>query len=180
MAEIWKPIPGYGGHYEASSMGRIRVLPRVIVKPHSNTGEMREFHYAGRVLNPAKRKGGYLSVTLGIDGKDHTCSVHRLVLMAFGGPCPDGMVCCHNNGDASDNRPENLRWDTPYNNNQDRKKHGNYAAGETHPMAKLTWNMVSNARRRCSTNTELMRELGVSRSQAHRIRTGESWRETSD
>ena len=114
MAEIWKPIPGYGGHYEASSMGRIRVLPRVVVKPHSTTGEPCEFHYAGRLLNPAKRsKHGHLSVTLGVDGKDHTCSVHRLVLMAFSGPCPDGMVGCHNNGKAGDNRPENLRWDTP-------------------------------------------------------------------
>lgn len=24
MAEIWRPVPGYGGHYEASNLGRVR------------------------------------------------------------------------------------------------------------------------------------------------------------
>ncbi len=50
--------------------------------------------------------------------------IHRIVLEAFKGPCPEGMEACHNDGIPHHNRPENLRWDTHYNNMQDAKKHG--------------------------------------------------------
>lgn len=50
--------------------------------------------------------------------------VHRLVLSAFTGPCPPGMECCHNDGDPSNNRPENLRWDTRSSNARDKRVHG--------------------------------------------------------
>jgi hypothetical protein len=53
-----------------------------------------------------------------------TRKVHRLVLETFVGPCPDGMECCHNNGDPADNRLENLRWDTLSSNAYDRVEHG--------------------------------------------------------
>ncbi|MGH8035083.1 MAG: HNH endonuclease signature motif containing protein, partial [Lysobacterales bacterium] len=50
--------------------------------------------------------------------------VHRLVLEAFVGPCPDGMVGCHNDGDTRNNRLSNRRWDTPGSNNRDKQVHG--------------------------------------------------------
>lgn len=37
-------------------------------------------------------------------------SVHRLVLLAFVGPCPPGCEADHVNRDRSDNRLVNLRW----------------------------------------------------------------------
>ena len=43
------------------------------------------------------------------DGNAKMEKVHRLVLEAFVGPNPPGLECCHNNGDPSDNRVENLR-----------------------------------------------------------------------
>jgi hypothetical protein len=46
------------------------------------------------------------------------------------------MQCCHTNGKASDNRLENLRWDTPANNVADRKKHGTYQWGKNNPYWK--------------------------------------------
>jgi len=39
------------------------------------------------------------------------------------GPRPDGMECCHGNGDSADNRVENLRWDTRANNGADKRMH---------------------------------------------------------
>lgn len=179
MDEIWRPIPGFGDHYEASSMGRIRVKDRIIVKRHSMTGKPCRQFYKGRLLRPSRgSKHGHLCVTLGVDGVDTSRSVHGLVLLAFVGPRPEGMECCHNNGVASDNRVENLRWDTHYNNNQDRIKHGTYANGEAHPMAKLTSEAVRSVRERGLSNRQIMSELGISRSQAQRIRVGESWRNT--
>jgi hypothetical protein len=66
--------------------------------------------------------------------------VHRLVLEAFVGPCPAGMEACHNNGVRTDNRLENLRWDTRSANCRDRIRHGttNFPRGIAHGMSKLT------------------------------------------
>jgi hypothetical protein len=64
--------------------------------------------------------------------------IHRLVLETFVGPCPAGMVACHNNGVRDDNRVENVRWDTPEENVRDKIAHGTHQAGEKHPRATLT------------------------------------------
>lgn len=50
---------------------------------------------AWRQLKTKQQKGGYLSVGLKRDGKYHWLLVHRLVLMAFVGPCPEGSECRH-------------------------------------------------------------------------------------
>lgn len=133
--EIWADIPGYGNHYQASNLGKIRVKDRIVKKFSVFNNRVVEQKYKGRLLNPCKSsKLGHLSVHFGFDNKKVVASVHRLVLEAFIGKCPDGMECCHNNGIADDNRLENLRWDTHENNNKDRKLHGKYPKGEKHPM----------------------------------------------
>nr|WP_255481829.1 HNH endonuclease [Amycolatopsis sp. SID8362] len=45
--------------------------------------------------------------------------VHRAVLAAFIGPCPSGWHGCHRNQVKTDNRLENLRWDSPKGNAAD-------------------------------------------------------------
>jgi hypothetical protein len=62
-------------------------------------------------------------------GNIQTFLTHRLVLLAFVGPCPDGHEACHNNNKRCDNRLKNLRWDTPSNNQKDRVKHGTSVRG---------------------------------------------------
>jgi hypothetical protein len=88
-------------------------------------------------LCPSSRND-YLCVYLYKNGKRIFKSVHRLVLETFIGPCPDGMECCHNDGNPKNNKLDNLRWDTKISNQSDRKKHGtdNYARGEQ--ISKLT------------------------------------------
>ena len=104
-------------------MGRIRSVGRVIRR--SDGGHGTTVRLRGRVLRPAPDASGHLRVALCPgDGRQHTKKVHRLVLEAFVGPCPDGMECCHANGDPADNRLANLRWDTPASNTQDRIRHG--------------------------------------------------------
>ena len=175
MHEIWKPVPGYGGHYEASNLGNIRVKDRVVVRKHS-TGGMANFFYKGRLLKPCRSdKYNHQVVHIGYDGKKENVLVHKMVMLAFVGPCPEKMECCHGNGDAADNRIENLRWDTHQENNQDRKKHGRYASGEAHPMAKLTLEQVKQIRLSSKPSKDLCKEFGIAMSHLHRIKNKEAW-----
>lgn len=86
-----------------------------------------------RKLTPVLRGQGYLCVSL----RRVPTYVHRLILLAFVGPCPTGMHACHGDGSRINNALSNLRWDTPLNNHRDAVKHGRMHYGSQHPMAKL-------------------------------------------
>jgi hypothetical protein len=103
--------------YEVSDRGRVRSLSRYIRNPPQLCG--------GRVLKPTPNKTGHLQIALsGPGGGRRTHRVHRLVLEAFVGPCPPGLMGCHGNGNPADNRLENLRWDTAKGNAADSIRHG--------------------------------------------------------
>ncbi|RQT43146.1 hypothetical protein DF046_36835 [Burkholderia cepacia] len=105
--EQWRDIPGFEGRYQVSDMGRVRSLDRrVRVVPHGieTTRLVR-----GRILKPGPSKSGHLSVVL---GRGNTRSVHALVMLAFEGPCPEGMEVLHLNHTPSDNRRTNLKYGT--------------------------------------------------------------------
>lgn len=173
--EIWAAIPGFGDHYEASSAGRIRVRDRVVMKPHSRTGNITPYFYKGRTLSLKFDSKGYASVHIGVDGTKTTLAVHRAVLLAFVGMPPDGHEGCHNNGDSTDNRVENLRWDTHFNNNQDRRKHGTYRLGESHPMAKITSAMALEIYQSNERGRALARRFGICETKVSAIRLGHIW-----
>lgn len=69
-------------------------------------GTTREWHR----MKPGRHKFGYPQVYLCICGSRKMFQIHRLVLMAFVGLCPEGMECRHLNSDPTDNRLENLCW----------------------------------------------------------------------
>lgn len=112
-----KPIPS-APNYFALSTGRI-VRYKTIKNPSHAFGNRREKYYYLRTI-----RGKRESVTLFVDGKSIQKSVHRLILEAFDGPCPDGMEARHLNGNKLDNRLRNLAWGTRKENMQDRTKHG--------------------------------------------------------
>jgi len=118
--EQWLDIPGYEGYYQVSDAGRIRSLDRTITYKNG-----KRYRKRGRVLRPAIKAGGYLQVALNMNAEVVTPKVHSLVALAFLGERPAGLQVCHNNGDPSDNRPENLRYDTPASNSADIIAHGN-------------------------------------------------------
>jgi len=128
-AERWVPIPGYEGYYEASDLGQIRSLDRLVRGGRGTCLRLIRGHVLKQTVEVS---GGRRTVSLGRDGKWRTLRVHCLVLTAFRGARPRGMVGCHNNGNVSDNRLENLRWDTPSENMHDEVRHG------THVMAART------------------------------------------
>ena len=121
MIETWAPVPGYEDWYEVSDLGRVRSLDRVVYM-FKNDRPLRKL---GRILTPHPTlRAGHLVLGLSRDNHRWRVSVHRLVLLAFVGPCPPGMEACHGNGIPTDNRLENLRWDTQSANMLDRVAHG--------------------------------------------------------
>lgn len=84
-----------------------------------------------RIVAISTNRKGYkhANVQSSITKKRHTLGVHRLVLLAFVGPCPEEMEACHNDGNPKNNMLENLRWDTRVNNHADKHKHGTSLEG---------------------------------------------------
>lgn len=107
--EIWRDIPGYEGRYQASSLGRIKSLERMV----ACRGGYRKIKE--KILKQHIRdQGGHLGCSLGKGCNN--IGVHRAVALAFIGPVPKGMEVLHNNGDPQDNRPDNLRYGTQTEN----------------------------------------------------------------
>lgn len=125
-------------------------------------------------------KGGYLRVRLRKSyQKYQAIQVAHLVLESFVGERPAGFVACHNDGNPTNNRVSNLRWDTRKSNESDKRKHGTYQGGENNPAAKLTAAQVREMRllRGGGLSTyELSRRFNISRAVVSKIIRGELWR----
>lgn len=109
--EIWKDIPGYDG-YQASSLGRIRSKTRRTKR----SGTDSYWTYQGKIISPSHNRAGYLGVVLRISNKTISKNVHVLVAITFLGPRPEGCEVDHINRIKDDNRVENLRWLSAYEN----------------------------------------------------------------
>lgn len=108
--EVWKDIPGHEGNYQVSDKGRVRSLDRYSTGRSRKGNEFKRL-LKGKVLKPAVYcKTGHLSLPLGRG--THGLPVHQLVLLAFEGPCPEGLEVRHLNGESQDNRLTNLKYGT--------------------------------------------------------------------
>jgi hypothetical protein len=84
------------------------------------------------------RNHKYTRIHLTVSGKTMAMEVGRVMLLAFCGSPPEGMECCHGDGDSANNRLENLRWGTHKENMEDKCKHGKQLRGEKSWSAKIT------------------------------------------
>lgn len=83
-----------------------------------------------------------------ITGKRHYRRVHYLVLEAFVGSRPPGLLACHKDDNKQNNRLSNLYWGTEQENHEDAKKNGKRPFGSKHSRAKLTEAIVAECRTR--------------------------------
>lgn len=174
IAEEWRPVVGYEGRYEVSDHGRVRRF-------HSGGGCHKRLDEPV-VMRPFKTSQGYRVIRLSSAGQKTSFSVHRLVLFAFVGPCPDDHECAHWNGTRDDNRLENLRWATRQENHQDKVRMGRVAAnhGEDCPNTSLKEAQVVEMRTLYAeggvTHQDLADRYGVSsKSVVGRIINGKRW-----
>lgn len=171
--EKWLPVVGFEGYYEVSNLGRVRSIERMsrINSVHNGKRKM-----GGVYRKMSVNRFGYIQIALTANGKRENRDAHRMVLESFVGPCPNGMECCHANGDSTDNRLPNLRWDTHYNNNQDRKRHGNYSVGSKHHAAKLNETDVTEILHSSLSGVKLASRFEVHPSTISDIRKRKIWK----
>lgn len=174
MSETWKPIPGFEGHYDASDLGRIKILPRTIVAggPRPCTKAI-----SGRVLKPSF-SNGYLSYVLWKEHVQTTIRGHHAVAYAFLGPRPTGAYVCHKDGDRTNNCLANLYYGSPADNMADARRHGTLAVGEAAGSSRLSEAQVQALLRAASNapQSDLARQFGISQAQVSRIVNRQCWR----
>ena len=129
--EVWKPIVGFEGLYEVSSLGRVRSAEgKTTSSAWAKTRVWKQRIIKQHVSIRARSRYEEARVKLWKDGKEYTFLTARLVAMAF---CPgyrEGLTVNHINGNPIDNRPENLEWITLKENIQHGFQHGLYAANQ--------------------------------------------------
>lgn len=132
--ETWNPVLGFEGLYEVSSLGNVRSLDRDFALSSGT-----RYRRKGKILSFNVKKGlhPYRRVVMSKNGEASLCLVSRLVLSAFDRPPLPGEQACHNNSNPSDNRIENLRWDTPVGNYLDRAANGTHPLGEKNNKARI-------------------------------------------
>ena len=151
--EKWLPIVGHEDTHEVSDQGRVRCLHGPLVP-------------AGRF------ESGYSRIN--IAGKSFR--LHRLVLAAFRGPCPEGMEGAHENGVKADCRLSNLAWKTRLANHADKQRHGTTARGVRHGLAKLNVSSVLAIRESSASASALSRQYGVSRPIIRSVQQRKTWK----
>ena len=144
-----------------------------------------------RKLTPHPNSKGYLAVKVKHEGRMKKALIHKMVCEAFHGakPSPSHQVR-HLNGVRSDNRDVNLRWGTPSENAQDRKRHGTERAvenaragagklrGSKNVSAKVTEAQVVQIRMRYAAGEgprSIAKAFGVHRDTVRLIVRRETW-----
>lgn len=102
---------------------------------------------------------------------------HRLVCVWYHGEPTEGMHAAHACGNSLCVNPRHLRWATPAENIADKARHGTVLKGARHHQAKLTPEQVAMIRDSPGSLREVAELVGISKSQAWRVRRGENWRD---
>lgn len=115
-----------------------RLIPGQKKHRVSDDGKMQSLKSSGwQDMKASPDRSGYPCVSMKVEGKPKTLRVHTLVLLAFVGPRPPGMVARHLNDNPRDNRLENLKWGTRSENGADSVKNRNERPPQRHRQAKM-------------------------------------------
>lgn len=166
LTEEWRTIDGFEGLYEICIDGRVRSW-----KTPGNRGRSESPREI--VIKTDRINRRY--VTLYERRVSHNRFIHTLIMACFVGPRPSGLEICHYNGDSTDNRVENLRYDTHVANMADRDRHGRT---QLCGLVRLNESQVREIRSARADGTPvkiLAAQYGVVEPTISRIATGARW-----
>lgn len=119
IVEEWLEAIGYD-NYMVSNLGRVT---------HKKDGKTNSDYTNGKIfISQRTDRYGYKQVSLYSNGKQHSKTVHRLVLIAFIENPLNKAECNHKDGNKENNNVINLEWCTHLENMQ----HA-YRTGLMHP-----------------------------------------------
>lgn len=127
-----KEIPGFPGYY-CDKLGN--VYSDYLRGPGRRRNALRRYP-----LKPGKQSCNYLQVRLKRSDNSYvSLYVHRLMLLTYVGPCPEGMEVRHLDGSRNNNNLTNLLYGSHSENMYDAVRHGtcDMPKGEKHPTSKL-------------------------------------------
>lgn len=159
--EIWLPIPGFKGKYEASSLGRI-----LSVFSETKLGKKR---LTGTILKPSINQRGYY--VLKLSGK--TRKVHRLIALTFHPNPKNKPQVNHKDLNQLNNHKDNVEWATAKENTNHAQVNGRMPLGKKVYMKKgrpvgLRVILDINALVFYESPQELSDLIGVKRKYIHR------------
>lgn len=163
MQEVWRPVPGWEGFYEASSMGQLRSLPR------STRGK-------ARIITSQPTRDGYIRVRLTAPGRA-ICQtfLHRVIALTFIGPCPDGLVVRHGSKGVADNSASNLSYGTQLHNMHDKKRDGTWQVADSAARRLLTSEQVTAIYLSQDSSPQLAERYGVDQTTIRAIWRRKNW-----
>ncbi len=170
--EIWKDVDGYEEFYQVSNLGRIRSLDRMVQEPKKTR------LVKGRILKQGKNGAGYLYLSAqdGINKPKNLLS-HRLVAQHFIPNPENKRTVNHKNGIKTDNRVENLEWNTYSENLKHAFKLGlSCKTGEKSGFSKLTEKQVLEIRSTKGTNKSIAEKYGLNESSISYIKNRKTWK----
>ena len=153
MKERWASILGHP-NYEVSNLGRVRGVHGLITL----------FVACGyRFFRVYRGKEKPLNL-----------KVHREVLRAFKGSCPNKFAL-HKDGNALNNHVDNLRWGDAFDNATDKKRHGREPQGEKHWNSRLKKRDILAIRKSKLNGVRAAEKYGISSTHVYYIRQRKTW-----
>lgn len=158
LEEEWRPVVGWEGLYEVSSLGNVR----------SQRGMMKQ----------KKAWNGRCEISLSRNGVKKSVLVHRMVARAFLGDSSSKPCVNHLDGNPLNNHVSNLEWCT-YSENDEHARRNGLMGGERGNTTKLTTKQVRELRVRFDggeSPTKLAAEYGIKRGNVYKIGNRKTWR----
>lgn len=157
----WRPVVGHEGAYSVSEYGDIWI---------------QRLRRKGKLQKDRK---GYVHYFLSENGVQKLTRIHRIVLEAFVGPCPQGMECCHKDNDPLNNHYSNLMWATHRDNMMEFGMMSALGKGESNGTSVLTDKTVKAIRKMAkethATHREISERYGTTKQNIGRIINRKRW-----